>query len=63
MNTATVCQPPLQPFAEETAPTQASVSLMITWEQNAALRQPGYTDEQIRDMKPEDAHRILGLIG
>jgi hypothetical protein len=26
------------------------------------LRKLGYTDEQIRDMKPEAAHRVLGLI-
>jgi hypothetical protein len=38
------------------------VSLMITQEQKTNLRNRGYTDEQIRDMKPEDAHRALGLI-
>jgi hypothetical protein len=32
---------------------------MITGAQKNALRQHGYTDEQIREMRPEDAHRIL----
>jgi hypothetical protein len=40
----------------------ATVSLMITQAQKAALRQKGYTDEQIREMTPEAAHRALGLI-
>jgi len=39
-----------------------SVSLMVTRAQRATLRERGYTDEQIRDMRPEDAHRALGLI-
>jgi hypothetical protein len=38
------------------------VSFMITQHQKEALRERGYTDEQIRDMKPQDAHRALGLI-
>lgn len=38
------------------------VSLMITQAQKAQLRERGYTDDQIREMKPEDAHRALGLI-
>jgi hypothetical protein len=42
------------------APT---VSLMITQAQKAALREKGYTDEQIRELTPEQAHRALGLIG
>ncbi len=41
---------------------QAGVSLMITRQQKADLRELGYTDDQIRDMKPEEAHRVLGLI-
>jgi hypothetical protein len=40
----------------------ASVSLMITQAQKDQLREQGYTDDQIRDMKPEEAHRTLGLI-
>jgi len=40
----------------------AGVSLMITRQQKADLRELGYTDDQIRDMKPEEAHRVLGLI-
>jgi hypothetical protein len=41
---------------------QAWVSLMITKQQKADLRERGYSDDQIRDMKPEEAHRVLGLI-
>ncbi len=41
---------------------KAGVSLMITRHQKAYLRALGYTAEQIRDMKPEEAHRVLGLI-
>jgi hypothetical protein len=39
----------------------AGVSLMITQRQKADLRERGYSDEQIRDMTPEEAHRVLGL--
>jgi hypothetical protein len=42
--------------------SQARVSLMITQQQKADLRERGYSDEQIRDMKPEEAHKVLGLI-
>jgi hypothetical protein len=41
---------------------RASVSLMITLQQKQALKEHGYTDEQIREMKPEDAHRVLGIV-
>jgi hypothetical protein len=34
----------------------------ITRAQKAELRHCGYTEEQIREMKPEEAHRALGLI-
>lgn len=56
------------PSTSEDVPTfdaqpavRAGVSLMITRQQKAELRKHGYTDEQIRDMKPEYAHRVLGL--
>jgi hypothetical protein len=49
------------PIEGEKVATQASVSLLITQEQKAALRQRGFSDEQIREMKPADAHRTLGL--
>jgi hypothetical protein len=39
----------------------AYASLLITQAQKAALRERGYTDEQIREMTPAEAHRILGL--
>ena len=38
-----------------------SFSLMITQAQKAQLRELGYTDEQIREMTPAAAHKILGL--
>jgi hypothetical protein len=40
----------------------AGFSLMITRRQKADLRERGYTDQQIRDMTPHEAHRALGLI-
>ena len=40
----------------------AGFSLMITRRQKADLRERGYADEQIRDMTPNEAHRVLGLI-
>lgn len=40
-------------------PTNGGVPFMITQAQKEALRARGYTDAQIRDMKPEEAHRIL----
>jgi hypothetical protein len=52
-----------EPLAESVRPAaKTGVSLMITRQQKADLRERGYTDEQIRDMKPEEAHRVLGLI-
>jgi hypothetical protein len=39
------------------------VSLFITQAQKSTLRERGIADEQIRNMKPSDAHRILGLTG
>jgi len=38
------------------------MSFFITKTQKGELRRLGYSEEQIRDMKPEDAHRALGLI-
>jgi hypothetical protein len=55
-----------QPWPESVQPTskprRAWVSLMITQQQKADLRERGYSDEQIRVMKPEEAHKVLGLI-
>ena len=54
------------PFSERAEPTSkvplAGFSLMITQRQKADLRERGYTDEQVRDMTPNEAHRVLGLI-
>ena len=61
------CLTPLgDPLPERAEPTAAAplagFSLMITQRQKADLRERGYTDEQIRDMTPSEAHRVLGLI-
>jgi hypothetical protein len=40
----------------------AGVSLLITHHQKAELRERGYTDDQIHDMTPTEAHRLLGLV-
>ena len=42
--------------------TKTGISFIITKVQKAELRQRGYIEQQIREMKPEDAHRALGLI-
>jgi len=41
---------------------ETSMSFFITKAQKDELRRFGYSEEQIREMKPEDAHRALGLI-
>lgn len=45
----------------EGAHVASRVSLFITQAQKHKLRELGIADEQIRDMKPYEAHRILGL--
>lgn len=37
------------------------VSFLITQAQKVQLRELGVDDEEIRNMKPDEAHRILGL--
>jgi hypothetical protein len=44
------------------AEAEAGISFIITKAQKAELRRRGYSEEQIREMKPEDAHRALCLI-
>jgi hypothetical protein len=41
---------------------ETGMSFFITKTQKAELRRRGYSEEQIREMKPEDVHRALGLI-
>jgi hypothetical protein len=48
-----------QPMVSAQADMTASVSFMITQHQKEQLRDLGYTGQQIRKMKPEDAHAIL----
>lgn len=40
---------------------EVPVSVMITQAQRTALREKGYSDEAIRNMKPTEAHRLLGI--
>jgi hypothetical protein len=49
--------------AEDELPKPPQVSLMITRAQRQALRDLGYSAEQIREMTPAKAHDILGLNG
>ena len=41
--------------------TRPGVSLLITQAQKSKLRELGIADEEIRRMRPDEAHRILGL--
>ena len=41
---------------------ETGISFFITRAQKDELRRRGYSEEQIREMTPEDGHRILGLI-
>jgi len=52
-----VFEPPMTPHEAETG-----MSFIITRVQKDELRRCGFSEEQIREMKPEDAHRALGLI-
>lgn len=54
--------PPPSAEAARAEQPMPGVSLMITQDQKTALRERGYDDEQIRDMKPEEAHRALGIV-
>jgi hypothetical protein len=42
---------------------ETGMSFFITKAQKAELRRRDYSEEQIREMTPGDAHRALGLIG
>jgi hypothetical protein len=52
-----VLEPAMTPHEAETG-----MSFIITKAQKDELRRRGYSEEQIREMKPGDAHRVLGLI-
>ena len=47
--------------AATAAASPPSVSLMITNQQRAELRELGFSDESIRTMTPAEAHAHLGL--
>lgn len=48
--------------ATGTTETVAHVPIMITAKQRRDLRDAGYTDKEIDGMKPEEAHKILGVV-
>lgn len=49
-------------FGGAAARKGGKVPFMITQAQREALRQKGFEDDQIADMTPEKAHRLLGLV-
>jgi hypothetical protein len=49
------------PDSEQAGVASTSISLIITQAQKAKLRECGFADEQIRNMLPAEAHKILGL--
>ena len=51
----------LEPSMMAHKEAETGMSFFITRAQKAALRRRGYSEEQIREMKPEDAHRALGI--
>ena len=40
---------------------EEGISFLITQEQKSGLRELGFGDEEIRQMRPDEAHRILGV--
>jgi cytoskeletal protein CcmA (bactofilin family) len=53
--------PTSSPQSESHETKETRVSFFITQAQRAELRARGYSDHDIAQMKPADAHRILGL--
>ena len=51
----------LRPSMMADKEAETGMSFFITKAQKAELRRLGYSEEQIREMKPEDAHRALRL--
>lgn len=47
----------------EPATEEAQVSLMITRAQKQRLRDMGYSDADIANMTPEQAHKLPGIFG
>ncbi|WP_158809323.1 hypothetical protein [Beijerinckia sp. L45] len=50
-----------QTFDQPSMPPSTPVSLMITNRQRAQLRDLGFSDDAIAEMRPAEAHRHLGL--
>jgi cytoskeletal protein CcmA (bactofilin family) len=53
--------PTSSPQSESNETKETRVSFFITQAQRAELRERGYSDDDIAQMKPADAHRILGV--
>ena len=47
--------------ADSESSEQAQISLMITQTQREALRQMGFENDQIANMTPGNAHRLLSI--
>jgi cytoskeletal protein CcmA (bactofilin family) len=54
-------EPTSSPQAESHEPKETAVSLLLTPAHWAALRERGYTDDDIAQMQPADVHRMLEL--
>ena len=52
----------MQRAAPLSSSPEAQVSFFITQAKKVQFRERGYSDDQIAEMKPADAHRILGLL-
>jgi hypothetical protein len=62
-NPEPIASDPIDPVEETSSASDksAQVSFFITKAQKLRLHEHGYSDEQIAQMKPAEAHKILGL--
>jgi hypothetical protein len=58
---AVPCESTIEDATAALPSPEAQVSFFITKAQKALLRERGYSDDQIAQMKPAEAHQILGL--
>ncbi len=54
-------QSSVEPSGDKKQDVARGLSLFITQAQKSKLRQLGIADAEIRNMKPHEAHRILGI--
>jgi len=52
----------LEPDPVSSEEKKAQVSFFITNSQKQALRERGYSDNDLAKMRPEEAHKVLGLV-